>query len=287
MDLESLSVLPKSRFDFRVNSKEPKKEILETWAASINQACSSVNSGKILGFGIAIPGAFNYKKGIALFEGNDKYDALYGVDVAKELRSLLDLPELPIRFINDATAFAIGTALVGEAKDYHRSLAITLGTGFGSALIEDGKPMMRGQDAPSSGLFWRLPFRNGIADDYFSTRRFISQFQKLSGNRLNGVREMTESFKDNEHVPRVFEETLAEFLAPWVQKLQIKILVIGGNVSRSLHLFEKLLLENLSTHGVQMKIKKSGLRETAALIGSSKILIDDYWESIRKDLPQK
>jgi len=94
-----------------------------------------------------------------------------------------------IRFMNDASSFAVGEAWIGNAAGYKRSLFITLGTGFGSAFLEKGIPVVERDDIPPMGCLWHLPFRDGISDDYFSTRWIIKQYdgktvpnQRGSGN---------------------------------------------------------------------------------------------------------
>ena len=77
----------------------------------------------IQGVGFAMPGPFDYVKGIPLFTGeNGKYENINGIDVPVELRNYLGLSaDFKIRFINDATAFAIGEDQVGKAKDFENS----------------------------------------------------------------------------------------------------------------------------------------------------------------------
>ena len=65
-----------------------------------------------------MPGPFDYVKGIAMFQGNNKkYENIYGLDVSAALSKEMNLKEnIPIRFINDATAFALGKTGLEKAK---------------------------------------------------------------------------------------------------------------------------------------------------------------------------
>lgn len=78
-----------------------------------------------------MPGPFDYLNGIAWFNAEvQKFEHLYGVDIKSKLRNRLDLaPDFLIRFLNDASCFAIGEAWLGEAANYERFIAITVGTG--------------------------------------------------------------------------------------------------------------------------------------------------------------
>lgn len=77
VDLNSGKPLVGTQFETRVNNKASKDDIFQTWAKPINLAIEALHDATITGIGFAMPGAFNYKKGIALFEGNDKYEHLF------------------------------------------------------------------------------------------------------------------------------------------------------------------------------------------------------------------
>ena len=110
-------------------------EIIGIWSATIQSTIDKVGLENVSGIGFAMPGPFDYANGIAKFQGNNKkYENIYGLNVPEALRKKMNLPDnFPIRFINDATAFAIGEDWIGKASGSKRSMAITLGTGFGSA----------------------------------------------------------------------------------------------------------------------------------------------------------
>ncbi|MBA7584014.1 N-acetyl-D-glucosamine kinase [subsurface metagenome] len=147
-------------------------KIIDAWGKTIKQTMKKAGAENVAGIGFAMPGPFDYEKGIPLFVGKtNKYEKIYGLKVPDALCQYLGLPaDFPIRFINDATAFAIGEDWVGKAQGTTRSLSITLGTGFGSAFLRDGLPVVNGNEVPENGCVWHLPFEEGIADDYFSIR---------------------------------------------------------------------------------------------------------------------
>lgn len=60
------------------------------------------------GIRLAFPGPFDYERGICLMQGLAKYDALYGLDLRRELGTRLGVGPEDIRFANDASAFALG-----------------------------------------------------------------------------------------------------------------------------------------------------------------------------------
>lgn len=93
-----------------VDGNGSKESILESWVKAIKQTTSQKDLNNLTGIGFAMPGPFDYKNGVAWFDKNvDKFQKLYGVDVKAELLQRLDLPnDFPIRFLNDASSFAVG-----------------------------------------------------------------------------------------------------------------------------------------------------------------------------------
>lgn len=290
VNLRSGKPLPNTQFESKVNNKASKEEIFQTWASPINQAIKALNGTPIAGIGFAMPGAFNYKKCIALFEGNDKYEKLYHVNVKEEFPPYLSVKNIELRFINDASAFAVGTAWFGNAKGYKKSIALTLGTGFGASFIQEEVPVIQGPDVPLHGSLWHLPFKDGIADDYFSTRWFVNAYEKLTNQNLPGVKEVAQKAQENEMVRQIFVEfgkNLAEFLMPWLQKFKPGILVIGGNISRSWNLIEGSFQQSLTKNHLTVHVATSNLMEEAALIGGAKLLDETFWNKVKNDLPEK
>jgi glucokinase len=166
-------VLPDICVRMGVDSQASAAEILSTWAEALGDCLSHFNQDKLGGIGFAMPGPFDYPSGLALFSGVKKYDSLFNINIREEMRKRLSLPgHLPVRFMNDAACFAIGEAWLGKAAAFQRTMAITLGTGFGSAFLNDGIPVESGNEVPSFGCVYHLPYEDSIADDYFSSRWF-------------------------------------------------------------------------------------------------------------------
>lgn len=290
VDLRSHALLEGTRFERKLDRKGTKEEIFSAWAGTINRTLQMLNSTAVAGIGFAMPGAFNYRKGIALFEGNDKYENLYGINVRQEFAPYIRFENVVLRFINDATAFGLGTAYLDRWSASEKMLAITLGTGFGSTFIDSGIPVTRGVGVPPAGSLWHLPFREGMADDYFSTRWFVNTYRQETGRKVNGVKELAELAPINEEAQRLFSvcgANLAEFLLPWLARFGVDRLVIGGNIARSWHLMETAFRRELNDKYPHLVIQVSSLMETAAMLGAAKLLDDTLWNQIKEDLPQR
>ena len=125
-------------------------------------------------------------EGVAHFDNSElrsttKSSCTTTADLTAKFASLLEqLPHQPISFYNDATCFALGEAKSVHHRDYERVLALTLGTGFGSAFIDRGEIISDRSDVPSGGMLWHCPYdANSSADDCFSTRGLIDIYHKL------------------------------------------------------------------------------------------------------------
>lgn len=266
-------------------------EIIGVWSRTIQQTIDKVGLKNVAGIGFAMPGPFDYAKGIAMFKGNNKkYENIYGLNVPEALRIKLNLPDsFPIRFINDATAFAIGEDWIGMASGSKRSMAITLGTGFGSAFLSDRLPVVSGSEVPEMGCVWYLPFENGTADDYFSTRGFLNRYFEKTGVQVSGVKALAQLADEQVDAKMLFEDfgnKLGLFLAPWVVKFGVEVLVIGGNISYAFHLFGESLKTSLEANGADIRIAVSELKESASMIGSAVLVDEKYFGRVKSLLPQ-
>ncbi len=265
----------------------PVEVIFQRWADALNNTISKVNASQLAGIGFAIPGPFDYRSGTSKMQ--HKFKNLFGLHIPTALNPLLStLKDLPMRFLNDATAFAVGEAWLGEGRGYERVVVVTLGTGFGSAFIENGVPVVTGEAVPKEGCLWHLPFQDGIADDYFSTRWFVSEYQKRTGVGVSGVKALMSRASTDTSAEGLFLEfgqNLAACLAAPLRNFGAEVLVVGGNIAHTLPLFEPSFREGLVRAGVPVKIRLSHLMENAALLGSARLLDDSFWDKVSERLP--
>jgi glucokinase len=290
IDLSTHHIIPGTVSGQVIDNKAGANDILDGWSNTIAGTMAVIDKKSLAGIGFAMPGPFDYPNGIALFERVEKYESLYGVNVSEELRKRLDLDaDVPLRYINDATAFAIAEAWIGKASNFDKMIALTLGTGFGSAFIDHGIPVLSGDTVPEMGCVWHIPFKKGIADDYFSTRWFIKNYFDKTGITVQGVKDIAVRANDNPEAQAMFEEygyNMGNFLAPWIRKFDAKVIVIGGNITGAFHLFGNPLLTALAQNSLVTEVLLSELKEDAAIIGGARLLVEDYWNEV-KDLISK
>ncbi|WP_373518148.1 ROK family protein [Pricia sp.] len=285
VDLHKLKILPNTSCSVKVDNKASKSVIFESWSRTINGTIAKAEIKGKVKLGFAVPGPFHYKTGTAMFGGNDKYEKLYGVSIPKELEKYLKSQEVEFRFLNDAMAFGVGVSTVGKAENYRKIIAITLGTGFGSAFIDEGIPQQSSKDVPKNGWLWDKPFKQGISDDYFSTRWCIKKYQELSSRQVEGVKEIAQA--NDHHSQALFEEfgtNMAEFMLPFLKQYRPELMVLGGNISKASDLFLPALSIKIQNSGLKIEFEISQLMEDAAIIGSAKLFDADFWNRIKVTL---
>jgi glucokinase len=284
-DIEEKNYLPQTLSENDLDTHAPAADIIDAWGKTIRATMNKAESGDTAGIGFAMPGPFDYEKGISLLTGdNKKYEGIYGLNVSDAIRVYLKLSaDIPVRFINDATAFAIGEDWMGSASGFSRSLSITLGTGFGSAFLENGLPVVTGDKVPDMGCLYHLPFEGGNADDFFSTRGLVERYYQRTGIRLAGGRELANAARHDSGANEVFQDfgvKLADLLEPWLKKFRVEVLVIGGNISRAFYLFGPSFQAALNNKKLNVEVRISELMETAAIVGSARLAEENFWKRV-------
>ena len=271
-------LLPETLRYKKINTKESKEVILDSWVCAISKTIEE-GGQKVEGIGIAMPGPFDYFQGISLISAVDKLEALYKINIRTELAKRLEMDPSRIRFINDASAFSIAEALVGQATGFRRVAAITLGTGLGSSFLIEGRPIINHAEVPTGGFLYDQLYRGKIADEIFSTRGILSRYTEMSGSSDSNVRDLSERAA-SDHVDREvfisFGKELGRFLAPHLRKFGAEVLVIGGNISKAYPLFIESLKEQLPKTQIQV----SELGEEAAIIGGALLLDETFYEDL-------
>lgn len=286
IDLKNEKLITGSLSHQKVDNKGSAEEILNCWKTALDKTLAGINQVELAGIGFAMPGPFDYLHGVGKFTHEVvKYENLFDVNISDALKKLLILPaDAQMRFMNDATSFAVGESWMGAAKKFSRVVAITLGTGFGSAFIENGVPVLDGSNVPGQGCVWHLPYENGIADDYFSTRWYSKRYSEVTNRILPGVKEIAEQALKEEKVKFIFEEfgtKLGEFLFPIMEKFEAQCLVIGGNITGAYNLWGQAFEYVVKGKGADISILQSKLGETAAMIGSARLLDETFWTKVK------
>jgi len=223
-----------------VNSAGSREEI----AAGLKRAIGPLQNLK--GIGVAIPGPFNYHEGTFLME--HKFAAVYGENFAV----LAGIPAgIPVRYMHDVTS-----ALEGSLRmlDLRGNVALaTLGTGLGFCMALDGKVRYAPDGSPAHEI-WNLPRNGGILEDFVSARAIRNAYAARTGITTVSALDIAQRANlGDENAMEAYLQigaTLGESIAELLEDMEVKTLLMGGQISKSLKLMDRPLRNALE--GVQI-----------------------------------
>ncbi len=274
VDVHAGMILEQSASRASVDADAPADTVLQAWCGACRSALRCAGGRALAGAGVAMPGPFDYDKGICLMRGVGKYDALYGMNVGDELKQRLDLGvATPVIFCNDAVCFLLGEAWLGAAAEFEDVICLTLGTGFGSAFLRGGHVAAEEPGLPPGGWLYNQPYAGGIADDWFSTRGLLRMYDEAGGVQPMTARDLAGRAASGDalsrHVFLQFGMRLGGFLDPFIARYRPRCLVVGGNIARAWKWFSPSLCERLGAGHPDVAVRQSALFEHAALLGSA------------------
>jgi len=246
------------------------EQLIEILAA----AGASLAAGPGAAWGIAVPGPFDYARGVAHYAGVGKFEALAGVDVGAALAGALPQRPASLCFSNDASAFAVGEWLLGAARGATRCVAVTLGTGVGSAFLDNGISVCDGPSVPPQAEVHLLSHAGRPLEDWVSSRAIRAGYVRAGGSPGLEVVEIAGLARAGDAIAgAAFDaafRVLGEVLGPWLERFEADRVVVGGSISRSFDLIEAPLRAGLSTvSDGSFPIVPAAVAELGPLVGAA------------------
>jgi glucokinase len=251
-----------------VSTPHPAEETSEAFVRALHELGVKASAGlaPVAGAELAFPGPFDYATGVSWMK--HKLPFLYGLDLRGELAARFGWQPAQVRFLKDSDAFLLGEIGGGAARGVARAVGITLGTGIGSAFAVDGRVVSDGAGVPPGGEIWNLPYEGGIIEDSVSTRGIRAAYERRTGVASQVVDlakaaatdpAAAEAFAEfGHHLGRALHGALAAFAA--------QVIVLGGGISRSPHLFLPAAQRELD--GLNAEFRVSALLDDAPLVGA-------------------
>ncbi|MFT3844480.1 MAG: ROK family protein [Lacibacter sp.] len=266
-----------------INSFGTANDIFESIGSIINDIVTEEK--EIAAVGLAFPGPFDYEKGVSAIAGvGGKFQATFGMHVKQALKTITGLDHLPFAFMNDAHCFAIG-AYHRHCLKSKRTVFLTLGTGFGSAFMKDGKLLVSDETIPATGTFYDQPFLEATAEDYVSTRWFLGEYKRRTGETIASVKDLANANTDiSNSIFQQFGSNLGAFLLPWLQQFACDEVMIGGNIARANHLFGPAMMKELEAHNAALKITYCHDAEECILTGAAFIAEEEVADNSKDEL---
>ena len=230
--------------------------------------------GQIETIGVAIPGPFDYARGVSLM--THKFAAIKDMRLVAALCAVLpEMAGIPIRFRHDANAFLAGEMWRGAGQGVRRALGVTLGTGVGVACCVAGRFITNALGSPAPEVsMWQRPLKDKLVEDYVSTRALVTQYLAVRPDYdpARGARGLAEAAQAGNHdalrLFASFGENLGNALVPLCETLCPERIILGGQIAKDFVLFEKPLRTTLR-HAINIqRVISSQLGNRAALWGA-------------------
>lgn len=235
-------LLPETVGQSPIDSDGTKEQILE----AITQVISRFHSYglNISRAAVSVPGPFDYLMGIPHMV--HKFAAIQNISLKDHFKSL----KMDAVFLHDSTAFMLGEYFFGAARNARSPFGVMLGTGFGFAMMREGKVCVNKVQQPAL-ILWNKPFLQGIVEDSISRNALRKSYQGFSKTEgfpdVKEIAEFARSGDDNAlRVIQGLGENIGLLLQPYVQRLGCDRLVIGGQIARSADLFFPALKQQIS-----------------------------------------
>lgn len=240
------------------------KNCEDTIEALIN-VIAEVMDADVLAIGIGVPSVIDRRLGIVYNVANIPYwEEVHLKDILTSRFSV------PVYVDNDANCFALGERFFGEGQTIPNFVGLTLGTGLGGGIIQQGKLL---DDANcGSGEFGEIPYKEHNLEYYCSGSYFMNEWH------ING-KEMHERAMQNDPIALEAYRQLGLHLSVAVKivvlTLDPQLIVFGGSVAEAHSLFEASLKEGLKDFPYPNSINRLQIRysnlQNAGILGAASL----------------
>lgn len=200
----------------------------------------------LTGIGVAVPGPFNYTNGTFLM--THKFGSVHG-ERFPDLVLPPDCPESPVfRYAHDVAIMLEGAIRMLDLK-YTNTALVTLGTGLGFCHSINGIVQYNQSGSPAFSL-WNQPAPGGgILEDKVSARGISAEYGRKTGRNGLSPKQIANLAHSGDILAAdtfsAVGETLGENIQEILNRMGIKTLLMGGQISSSLDLMLAPLQEEL------------------------------------------
>ncbi|MBS0848760.1 fructokinase [Citrobacter sp. JGM124] len=232
--------------------KDDYRATIDTITRLVTQAEAA--TGKKGSVGIGIPGSLSPYTGVVK---NANSTWLNGQPFDRDLQHAL---KRDVRLANDANCLAVSEAIDGAAAGAPIVFAVIIGTGCGAGIAIHGRSLIGGNGTAGEWGHNPLPWmddeerriceqvtcycgKQGCIETFVSGTGFSVDFQRLSGEHLNGnaiIERVEQQDPLAEQAVHRYETRLAKSLAHIVNILDPDVVVLGGGMSNIDRLYQTL-----------------------------------------------
>lgn len=236
------------------------------------------------GTGLCVPGIVDERGIVVSLPG--KLDGIEGYDLPGFLSAEF-VP--PVMVVNDAVAYAVGESAFGEGKGMARVVVMTIGTGVGVTVIEDGRPL--GAGAFGAGIFGgQIPISereegpedtSGRPDtiEALCRARRIVDYANDAGGEFDSVEQVYAEFRRGDRPAadgvRTYQGHLVRSLVALAHAHAPEVIIIGGGPMVE----DNPILEGIENEfnerlfgSLQIRVSRAKLGDSGALMGLGRLL---------------
>ena len=248
-----------------VDARGSADHLFGNWTDAINE-CLQLNSGIATHIGMAMPGQLEFEDGISYIQNQNKFDAIYGLNVRDLISEKTNIPSENIKIQNNSMAFMAGEVILGAVKGYQRPLCFTLDSGFGTARYINEKII--------DANLWEAPFKDGIAEDYLGIRWFAKRYHEFTGHQITNIKELSTLADTDDGIGQIvfneYSENFVNFLIHDIKLHNTDLVLIGGH-DEVWDRYIPHVKDRLSDKRLLIPIKQALNTDTATLIGAANI----------------
>ena len=225
VNLNTHFVIPGTPIFTKVNTHDTADNLIDSWALAIENFALA-NSIPIEKIALAMTGPCDYENGISLMTNQNKFEALYKLNVKELLAKRLNIEVEDIKMQNNTISLLMGEIFSGCAQGgYNNILAFTLNIGFGTARYLDGKC----EDLK----LWNVSFKDGIVENYLGVGWITKRYEEFTGIKVINIQELTNLTNNDDGIGQlVFNEYGENFVKFLIQQISLhnpQLIVIGGH----------------------------------------------------------
>ena len=245
-------LMDKSQQIIPIDSNGSKGEICNSLISAVCQGIAFCQQNGLTpaGVGICMPGPFDYINGVSAMV--HKFAAIKDISLSEVIKDSLDGLDIPVVFGHDVNTQLYGEMCGGNAKGYSNICLVSLGTGLGFAMANNGRVLQNETGSPLVSI-WNQPYNDGILEDYASKRGFYNTWELVTGNKPSEdmtVADMGRLASEGDEIALEVFKKVGEFIAVNIKdkliEYQIECLLFGGQISRSFRFMEESVRKELS-----------------------------------------
>ena len=245
---------------------------------------TNLSVNKASGIGIGLPGLVDDNAGVIKYINSLK---IKNYNIKEDLKKYTDIP---VRLANDAELATLAEFKLGAGKGHNNLAMLTIGTGIGSGIIVDGKPLRSSMPfACELGHISITQDENESFERLASTKALVNQTREAMENNTSSKMWQTYTpetvsgktvfeYKDIDQTAKDVFERYIRFLGTGVVTVYNiftpEVIVIGGGVSGQKSALIKPLTEYVNSHiftkniGQKVKIISAKFMNDAGILGA-------------------